>query len=133
MPDLRDRFADPRQRLDCDIYLAWVMRIPAADKPNKPLAWNWSYGPGFFDSLDEVQGVEREKVAQVMLEVVLGLDKDLAGRGLHQLRAGDGGADPKRRTAEGIRTGACIFRSTPPAHAGCITSVGPMAPWSSAA
>ena len=101
VPDLRDRFADPRQRLDCDIYLAWVMRIPAADKPNKPLAWNWSYGPGFFDSLDEVQGVEREKVAQVMLEVVLGLDKDLAGRGLHQLRAGDGGADPKRRTAEG--------------------------------
>ena len=99
--DLQDRFADPRQQLDFEVYMAWVTRIPAAEKENKPLKRNWGYGPDFFASLEAVQGVDREKVAHVMLEVVLGLDKELNSRGLHQLRTGEGGADPKRRTAAG--------------------------------
>lgn len=70
-------------------------------KRDKPLKRNWGYGPDFFTSLEAVQGVDREKVAHVMLEVVLGLDKELNSRGLHQLRTGEGGADPKRRTAAG--------------------------------
>ena len=99
--DLQDRFADPRQQLDFEVYMAWVTRIPAAEKRDKPLKRNWGYGPDFFASLEAVQGVDREKVAHVMLEVVLGLDKELNSRGLHQLRTGEGGSDPKRRTAAG--------------------------------
>ncbi|WP_288921239.1 hypothetical protein [uncultured Bifidobacterium sp.] len=99
--DLQDRFTDPRQQLDFEIYMAWVTRIPAAEKEDKPLKRNWGYGPDFFASLEAVQGVDREKVAHVMLEVVLGLDKELNSRGLHQLRTGEGGSDPKRRTAAG--------------------------------
>ena len=99
--DLQDRFADPRQQLDFEVYMAWVTRIPAAEKEDKPLKRNWEYGPDFFASLEAVQGVDREKVAHVILEVVLGLDKELNSRGLHQLRTGEGGADPKRRTAAG--------------------------------
>lgn len=30
--DLQDRFADPRQQLDFEVYMAWVTRIPAAEK-----------------------------------------------------------------------------------------------------
>lgn len=99
--NLQGRFADPRQQLDFEVYMAWVTRIPAAEKADKPFKRDWAYGPDFFASLEAVQGVDREKVAHVMLEVVLGLDRELASRGLHQLRTGEGGGDPKRRTAAG--------------------------------
>ena len=69
---------------------------PAAEKADKPLKRDWAYGAGTSSrAWRRCRGVDREKVAHVMLEVVLGLDRELASRGLHQLRTGEGGRRPQ--------------------------------------
>jgi hypothetical protein len=88
-------FLTDRQQLDFEIDLAWARRVPAADKPNRPLA-GWSYGPEFFETLHTLEGIDRSKVVDVIVEVLTGLDTELSARGLHQLRSGDGGDDAPR-------------------------------------
>jgi hypothetical protein len=88
-------FDDARQQLDFEIRTAWAHRIPAAQKPELPLA-EWCYSEHFFDTLTELQGVDRGKIVDVLVEVLTGLDAQLSGRDLHQLRSGAGGSDPPR-------------------------------------
>lgn len=103
-------------------------------KRDKPLKRNWGYGPDFFTSLEAVQGVDREKVAHVMLEVVLGLDKELNSRGLHQLRTGEGGATtPNAARPPATPTDVCTCRPIRPAHDDCTTCAGPTGRWCSRA
>jgi hypothetical protein len=83
-------FLDPGQQFRHEVYVEWVRRIPAGQKAERPLA---PYGlePGFLPSLDEVEGVDRRKVFQVVVEVLTGLAEALDGRDLHQLREAESG------------------------------------------
>ena len=91
-------------------------RIPAAEKSARPLG-RWSIGPQFIDCLDEVQGVDRSKVVDVIVEIVTGLVHEIKGRDLHQLRSGFGGDDaPVTRPDGSTCWRAALQQKTPSAR-----------------
>lgn len=90
---LGEAFSDPEEQLRFEVHLAWARRIPAGQKAELALR-RYALGPRFLASLDELEGVARSKVVDVLVEVLTGLAPQLAGRDLHQLRTGDGGDDP---------------------------------------
>lgn len=83
-------FADPEEQFRHEVHLAWVARIPATAKADQPLT-DYTIGADFLSSLTHTHGVDRGKVVDVVVEVVLGLDSMLAGRDRHQLRQSAGG------------------------------------------
>lgn len=87
-------FLDPVAQLRHEVYLAWVERIPASDKAERQLPEQWAVGPRFLDSLASLEGVSRQKVLDVVVEVLTGLARELPGRDLHRLRTGEGGNAP---------------------------------------
>jgi len=99
--DAGPAFLDAEQQWRHEVYLAWVDRIPATDKAVRALPAGWRVGPQFLDSLDDLEGVSREKVAAVVVEVLTGLAKDLPGRDLHRLRTGEGGNAPVATREDG--------------------------------
>jgi len=91
----RHLFLDESEQFDFEVRLAWARLIPPSDKANWPLR-RWTYGPDFFTTLRETQGVSREKVVAVAVDVLTGRDVDLVSRERHQLRTGPGGDDAPR-------------------------------------
>jgi hypothetical protein len=85
-----DVFLDPEEQFRYEVYLAWARRIPKSGKADRPLR-EYSLGPAFLSSLDSVDGVDRSKVVDVVVEIVTGLADEQPGRGLHRLRMGEGG------------------------------------------
>lgn len=86
-------FIDAEDQLRFDIYAAWVRRVPAPQKPEQPLA-EYSVGPEFIESLESVQGIKRQKVIDVAVEVLTGVAPMQTGREVHQLRRSDSGDSP---------------------------------------
>ncbi len=82
------------------VYQRWVRRIPAAEKPAKPLT-EYRFGPLFFASLSTLEGISVSKVHDVVVEVLTGIADTMPGRGMHALRQGTGGDDPVVRRADG--------------------------------
>lgn|GEM_PF-3261908 len=79
-------------RLRAEVHAAWERRLPEADKPHRPLA-GYRFGPRFMDSVWALDGLDRDKLADVMMEVLTGLADALPGRAMHQYHAGEGGAE----------------------------------------
>ena len=92
--DAGPAFLDPALQWRHEVYLAWVDRIPASDKARRPLPSDWSVGPQFLDSLEELEGITRAKVLDVVVEVLTGLAKEVPGRDLHRLRVAESGSAP---------------------------------------
>lgn len=97
--DLGDRvrvgemFADPLEAFRFDVHNAWATRTTADDKKQYP--WReFAVGPGFLESLDEVEGVDRSRVAEVVADVVCGRAEDMHVYEVHRLRTGAGGGAP---------------------------------------
>jgi len=86
---LAPAFTDPADEFRHQVYLEWVRRIPAAEKPHRPLA-AYTIGDGFLDSVADIEGVDRAKVIAVVVEVLTGLADTMPGREMHRLRAGLG-------------------------------------------
>ncbi|EYR63388.1 hypothetical protein N866_01030 [Actinotalea ferrariae CF5-4] len=109
-------FIDPVDQLRHDIYLRWVARIPAADKSERPMR-EYTVGPEFVTSLDAVEGVTRQKILDVVVEVLTGLAEQSGGRELHRLRRGQGGDDsPIIRVDGAVAWRVAIQRNTPAAR-----------------
>jgi hypothetical protein len=87
-------FLDPEKQFRFEVELAWARRIPAAEKPQRPLL-DYAVGADFLGSVDAVTGVSRDKIVDVVVEVVTGLAFDLAGRDVHPLRTGRAGSSPR--------------------------------------
>lgn len=87
------RFADRELGFRHAVLTAWVSRLPPDEQLLRPLP-DYAIGPRFLDSLDSLEGIKPEKVADVTFEVLSGLAADIPGRELHRLRAGNGGGDP---------------------------------------
>lgn len=107
-------FLRAEEQLRHDVRVAWAERIPAADKAHHPLG-EYVIGPAFMQSLDEVPGVDRSKVVDVVVEVVTGLADILPGREMHPLRTGPGGDDPPIRRGDGARCWRVALQSNAPA------------------
>lgn len=84
-------FLDPIVQFMHEVYLAYVRRIPAADKVTRPRR-ELRLGPDFLATLSSVEGVDRSKVVDVTVEIITDLVNELDGRELHPLREGEGGA-----------------------------------------
>ena len=90
-----DAFLDPEEAFRHEVYVAWVSRIPAADKKARRLP-TYRVGSQFLDSLVHLQGIPRAKVAAVVVEVLTDLAREQPGRELHQLREDGSGGSPTR-------------------------------------
>lgn len=88
-----DLFDTREEQFEFELRLAWARRIPKSDKSARPLA-SYSLGPGFFTSWDGVEGIDRGKVIDVVVEVLTGIADTQPGREVHQLRRGDGAEMP---------------------------------------
>jgi hypothetical protein len=88
-----DLFDTREGQFGFEVELAWARRIPKAEKASRPMV-SYTIGPGFFPSWDCVDGVERSKVVDVVVEVLTGIADEQPGRQVHQLRQGPGGNDP---------------------------------------
>jgi hypothetical protein len=94
-------FDDDADQMDFEIRVEWAQRIPSYDKASHPLPAKWSYGPDFFATLNAIDGIKRDKIVSVIVEVLTGLATQLDSRDVHQLRSGPGGDDPTRQTKDG--------------------------------
>ncbi|MFD6165423.1 hypothetical protein ACFWFR_09560 [Oerskovia sp. NPDC060287] len=92
-PDDGAVFLDPVEQFRFEVQLAWVRRVPAAEKASKPLA-PYTLGDRFLPSLTAIEGVSRAKVVDVVVEVLTGDAEHIAGRELHPLRVNEGGSSP---------------------------------------
>lgn len=87
------RFLDREEDFRHEVHLAWVTRVPAAEKADRPLP-EYSLGREFLASVDRLDGIDPSKIADVAFEVVCGLAERLRGRDMHQLRESRNGDAP---------------------------------------
>ena len=117
-------FLDPEEQFRYEVLREWAQRVPAAEKAGKPLA-AYRLAPGFLEASTQVEGASRAKVVSVVVEVLTDQAKHIAGRDLHQLRAGEAGSPtyggpPTARPAGGSRSSG-----SRPRPAGCTTGAPP--------
>lgn len=93
-------FDDDKDQLDFELRTTWVYQTMPAEKVDRPLK-SYRYGPNFLATLNDMDGISRDKIVEVMVHVLTGRDADLASRQLHQLRTGTGGDDPAVTRAGG--------------------------------
>ncbi|MDR3316327.1 MAG: hypothetical protein LBS98_07655 [Coriobacteriales bacterium] len=97
---LDNLFVDKAQQLDFEVDLSWARRISAQEKLAFPLKEH-IYSEDFFVTWEQIQGVERAKVVDVIVEVLTGIAANNTSRELHRLRTGGGGDDPVRKNNNG--------------------------------
>jgi hypothetical protein len=94
-------FADRERGFRYLVETAWARRIPVGEQSARGLP-EYVVGEQFLDSVESLQGVTADKVADVVMELLTGVAESSAGRDMHRLRAGAGGDDPARqRTVDG--------------------------------
>lgn len=96
----RPSFADAEQGFRYLVLTQWATRTSPSEQHDRPLP-EFTLGPRFLESLDELEGIKPEKVADVVFEIVTGLAPQLSGREVHRLRSGTGGDDPVRVREDG--------------------------------
>jgi outer membrane biosynthesis protein TonB len=104
-------FADRERGFRHLVEAAWACRIPVGEQPTRPLP-DYAIGERFLDSVDELEGITVDKIADVVMEVLTGLAEQSTGRELHQLRTSAGGnAAPQSRS-----DGAVCYRVSMQIH-----------------
>ena len=108
-------FADPVEQFRHDVYCEWVRRIPAAEKTDRKLA-EFDLGPQFLSSVEQLEGVSRDKIVAVVVEVLTGIAERAPGRDLHQLRAGEAGSPYQTRPGGGTSWRVSLQSNSPAAR-----------------
>lgn len=96
------QFADPEQGFRYLVLTQWATRTLPSEQEDRPLP-EYVVGSRFLDSLDKLEGIKEEKVADVVFEIITGLAPQIPSREVHHLRTGSGGDDPVR-----IREGGAV-------------------------
>lgn len=110
------RFADPEHGFRFLVLTQWATRTLPSEQRSRPLA-DFLIGPRFLESLERLEGIKPEKVADVAFEIVTGLAPQLPSREVHYLRTGSGGDDPVRVRDDGaIAWRASLQVNTPSAR-----------------
>ena len=104
-------FSDPAEQLRHEIWLHYLHRIPESQRAELQLS-EYRFGPRFFDSLDELEGISRDKVIDVLVEVLTGLVRSIHGRQLHPWRVGVVGQQETR--ADGGAAWRCSLQVNTP-------------------
>ncbi|MFE6507755.1 hypothetical protein ACFVDI_07445 [Nocardioides sp. NPDC057767] len=104
-------FADRERGFRHLVEAAWARRIPVGEQPTRPLP-DYAIGERFLDSVEALEGITVDKIADVVMEVLTGLAEQSTGRELHQLRTSAGGnAAPQSRS-----DGAVCYRVSMQIH-----------------
>jgi hypothetical protein len=93
-------FADREEGFRYAVLTAWARRTPRSEQATRPLP-DYTFGRHFLDSLAALEGISTEKVADVVFEILTDRAKNLDGRELHPLRAGEAGNSPQRMREDG--------------------------------
>ena len=93
-------FADPAEQLDFEIRLAWARRTAPGEKSGLPLC-PYRLGESFLASWAAVDGIDRQKVIDVLVDVLTGRVYEVNGRDAHQLRVSEAGRAPGVTRADG--------------------------------
>ncbi|MDR0945218.1 MAG: hypothetical protein LBM66_03535, partial [Bifidobacteriaceae bacterium] len=114
---LADKFLEADQQLRFEIYVCWAIRVLPQEKADYPLP-DYRIGPEFVASLNRLQGVDRGKVVDVIVEVLTGrVVEKASSRRLHRLRESSGGGTPGRTRADGaVAMRVAIQHGTPGAR-----------------
>ena len=90
-----DRAAWPDEEawLRHEVTCTWAERTGAFDKTRHPLK-DYTVGPTFMSSLNELGDKYTDKVLRVVVDVLAGRAAEIPSRELHRLRQGPGGSDP---------------------------------------
>ncbi|GAA4377226.1 hypothetical protein [Paeniglutamicibacter cryotolerans] len=99
--DARAHFEDPDDALRHEIYLAWVSRVPAAEKPTYPWDPGFLIGPRFTASYFGHEPALRAKTAKALVDLVTHRAERMPAREVHPKRTGPGGDDPQQVRADG--------------------------------
>lgn len=78
-------FLDPEAELRWAVQRRWVERVPAAEKEHLPLG-PYAVGDEFLQSLEQVHGLDRDKVADVVVDIATGRVHSVTGYQTHRLR-----------------------------------------------
>lgn len=110
------QFADAEQGFRYLVLTQWATRTLPSEQRDRPLP-DFIIGPRFLDSLNRIEGIKEEKVADVVFEIVTGLAPQIPSREVHHLRTGPGGDDPVRIREDGaIAWRASLQVKTPSAR-----------------
>lgn len=93
-------FTDPEVQFRWEVRQAWARRIPAAEKAALPLG-DYDLGPEFLTTLEQLAGVERSKVVEVVVDIATGRVHHLPGRETHQMRVSGAPGSPYRTRDDG--------------------------------
>lgn len=93
-------FADRERGFRHLVEAAWARRIPVGEQPTRPLP-DFAIGARFLDSVDTLEGITIDKIADVVMEVLTGLAEQSTGRELHQLRTSSGGNSAPQSRPDG--------------------------------
>lgn len=88
---VRPVFSDPEEQLRHEIWLAYLERFTEAERDALPLREDYWFGPDFTSSIEDLRGISRTKIVSVLVEVLIGLDAQLASRQLHPWLTGRSG------------------------------------------
>lgn len=102
----RDQFTDRDDAARHAIYLAWVDRVPAADKNTYALP-DYIIGPALAGSLDDLDPQQQAKAFKCIVDVVTDLCRDNLSRAVHVLRENETGGSPAWTREDG----ATCFRA----------------------
>ena len=110
------QFADLKEGFRYLVLTQWASRTLPSEQSDRPMV-DYDIGPRFLESLDRLEGIKVEKVADVVFEIVTGLARQLPSREVHHLRTGSGGDDPVRIRDDGaVAWRASLQVNTPSAR-----------------
>ena len=79
---LPEVFADPERQFRWEVATSYLFRVPESQRDEYPLG-DFVLGRAFLTRLDLLQGISRDKVMEVIVDVLSGRAKDIPARELH--------------------------------------------------
>jgi hypothetical protein len=114
--DRRARWATADEWVRHEVLLSWVERVEPTERDLWPIP-EYAIGPAFAASLLLLDEGQFDKAMKAVVDAVTGRIREIAGRDLHPLRTGDGGADADTVRGDGAKCmRASIEQHTPAAR-----------------
>jgi hypothetical protein len=104
-------FTDGEQQLRFEVMLSYHLRVDDNTRQDYPLPDEYIVGPEFLTSIEELQGISRRKIVDVLAETLCGLAHDLPARETHPWLTG------KSATQQTRGDGAKAWRVSLQSHA----------------
>jgi hypothetical protein len=113
--DGRAVFSDREVQFEHDLYLAWLSAVPETDRDTWDLSRDYTFGPGFLDSVEQNQMVSRQRIARACVDVITRRYPEIPGREAKLLLDGTAttgkGRPPLVRTEDRAKAWRCAVQT----------------------